>query len=497
MYTACTVLNVEGCWAPSVHANCNHNEVAALLKRSLAPTPTADENSRVPVLSVFRNLRALAKRWSGSRWSHLETAQSYSGALRRRYVDAERSLRVDGPVTGRDAMLSAFLKAEKFGYKKYGKPRMIFPRSPRYNLALASFLKPFEHWLWGYLTARRLFNGSRTRVVAKGLGMTARAGLIAKKMKSLDDCVVFEVDGSAFEAHVDTWQLQQEHAVYLAAHRGDPELHVLLRRQLVNEGVTAGGVRFSRAGGRASGDFNTGMGNTLIMLAVVVAVCKHLQVKFDVLVDGDNALVFLRGGDSARVVRCFAPLALSFSGHEMVLERPVRLMEHVRFGQCAPVELSPGRWRMVRDWVKVISQMTSNHAHLQQLAFVGPYLRGVAECELSLHVGVPVSQAFAARLLHLTEHHRAVDEHFYRDYQALGVDVDRRAQAKFVEPTTLARESFSRAFGLEPDAQLAVERYLSGLSLELKPWVTEESPWEDELLSSRPGLVDKFYGVWE
>jgi len=61
----------------------------------------------------------------------------------------------------------------------------------------------------------------------------------------------------------------------------------------------------------------------------------------------------------------------------------------------------------------------------------------------------------------------------------------------------LARESFSRAFGLEPDAQLAVERYLSGLSLELKPWVTEESPWEDELLSSRPGLVDKFYGVWE
>jgi len=83
MYTACTVLNVEGCWAPSVHANCNHNEVAALLKRSLAPTPTAGENSRVPVLSVFRNLRALAKRWGGSRWSHLETAQSYSGALRR------------------------------------------------------------------------------------------------------------------------------------------------------------------------------------------------------------------------------------------------------------------------------------------------------------------------------------------------------------------------------------------------------------------------------
>jgi hypothetical protein len=494
MYTACA-LSIEGCWAPSVHANCNHNEVAALLKRSLAPTPLADPSCRDPVLSVFKILRALARRWGGSRWSYLETAQSYSGALRRRYIDAERSLRVDGPVSHRDALLGAFLKAEKFGYKKYGKPRMIFPRSPRYNLALASFLKPFEHWLWGYLTSRRLFNGPTTRVVAKGLNMTARAGLIAKKFKSLDDCVVFEVDGSAFEAHVDVWQLQQEFAVYLAAHGGDRELARLLARQLVNEGTTQGGVRFSRSGGRASGDFNTGMGNTIIMLAVVVAVLKHLQVTFDVLVDGDNALVFLRGGDAERVVRCFAPLALSFSGHEMVLENPVRVLEHVRFGQSAPVELSPGRWHMVRDWTKVISQMTSNHAHLRELPFVGPYLRGVAQCELSLHVGVPVAQAFAARLIHVTEGSRAVDEHFYRDYQSLGVDIARRAEVKFVEPTTLARESFSRAFGLDPDAQLEVERHLSGLSMVLRPWRAEESPWVDDLLSSRPGLVDQFYGA--
>jgi len=237
------------------------------------------------------------------------------------------------------------------------------------------------------------------------------------------------------------------------------------------------------------------MGNTIIMLAVVVAVLRHLQVTFDVLVDGDNALVFLRGGDSERVVRCFAPLALSFSGHEMVLENPVRVLEHVRFGQSAPVELSPGRWHMVRDWTKVISQMTSNHAHLRELPFVGPYLRGVAQCELSLHVGVPVAQAFAARLIHVTEGSRAVNEHFYRDYQSLRVDIARRVEAKFVEPTTLARESFSRAFGLDPDAQLEVERHLSGLSMVLRPWREEESPWVDELLSSRPGLVDQFYGV--
>lgn len=495
MYTAC-FLQIEGCWAPSVHANCNHNEVAALLKRSLAPTPLADPCNRTKVLRVFSRFKDHARTWGGSRWSYLETAQSYKGMLRRRYTEAERSLRVDGPVTRRDALLGAFLKAEKFGYEKYGKPRMIFPRSPRYNLALASFLKPFEHWLWGTLTARRLFGGSNTRVVAKGLNATARGNLIVKKMRNLASCEVFEVDGAAFEAHVDRWQLEQgEHPVYLAAHGGDAELARLLSRQLVNEGVTNNGVRFSRSGGRASGDFNTGMGNTLIMLAVVVAVLRHLNVPFDVLADGDNALVFLRQCDSGRVRACFAPLSLLFSGHEMVLEKSTCIPEQVRFGQSAPVETSPGCWKMVRDWTKVISQMTSNHAHLNQPKFVAPYVRGVAQCELAIHAGIPVAQAYAARLIQLTDGTRAVDDSFYRDYEVLGVEVGRRGEAKFREPTTLARESFARAFGLEPQEQLLLERRLGEASLRCDDWQPEESPWHSELLSSRPGLVDKFFGA--
>jgi hypothetical protein len=494
MYTACNIGSlIEGCWAPSVHANCNHNEIFALLKRSLAPTPWADPLQRKPVLAVFRRLRSIVRRWGGSRWSHLETAQSYTGALRRRYIDAETSLR-DDPLADKDSKLGAFLKAEKFGYGKYGKPRMIFPRSPRYNLALASFLKPFEHWLWGYLTARRLFGGSNTRVVAKGLNGVERAGLIRRKFKSFANCVCFEVDGQAFEAHVDVWQLQQEHAVYLAAHSGDRELASLLVRQLVNEGTTPGGVKFSRSGGRASGDFNTGMGNTLIMLAVVVAVLRHINVKFDTLADGDNALVFLERGDADRVVSCFHTLALQISGHEMVLERPVSVLEGIRFGQCAPVELSQGKWQMVRDWRKVISQMTSSHAHLQQPAFIAPYLRGVAQCELSLNSGVPVIQNLARRLVVVTEGAKAVQDHMYRDYEVLGVRVSSRHLAKFVEPTAVARASFCRAFGVEPDAQIEMERDLDLVDLNVCEWEIEDSPWASaQLLDSRPGLVDKFY----
>lgn len=494
MYTVCTN-PVEGCWVPTVHTNCSHNEIAALLKRSLAPTTLAGPSERLPVIRVFASLARIARSWGGCKWSHLETAESYTGLLRRRYLEAEASLRVDGPVRGQDTILKAFLKAEKFGYRKYGKPRMIFPRSPRYNLALASYLKPFEHWLWGYLTGRRLFGGSNTRVVAKGLNAVQRAGLINRKFKSFANCVCFEVDGSTFEAHVDTWQLQKEFSVYLAAHGGDPDLQALLDRQLVNRGYTSNGVRFSREGGRASGDFNTGMGNSLIMLAVVVAVLKHLKVRFDVLVDGDNALVFLSEEVSSRVRACFAPLATRFSGHEMVLERPVRRLEEVRFGQSAPVEIATGKWTMVRDWIKVVSQMTSNHAHINEPRFALPYLRGVAMCELALNAGVPVVQTLARTILEQTEGVKAVDASFYRDYEALGVEIGKLRADRFKEPTAVARTSFEAAFGVEPERQLLMERELSKLVVQEPTWFPEYSPWETHLLDSRPGLVDKFFGV--
>jgi hypothetical protein len=221
---------LEGTWVPGVHANCHHNERAALLHRVLGPLPWPDDRPVGPRFSLaFRSLRRLGGRYCGYKWSHLETAQSYTGAMCRRYLEAERSLRVDGPLTSSDSFLSAFLKAEKITLKSYHKPRMIFPRSPRYNLVLASWLKPFEHWLWGRLTLkwffkdrepvwlkRHLTDHGSTRVVAKGLSPRSRANLIARKFRSFEGCVVFEADGKGFEAHVSTGQIDEEHSVYLA-----------------------------------------------------------------------------------------------------------------------------------------------------------------------------------------------------------------------------------------------------------------------------------------
>jgi len=456
---------LPGTWLPVVHSTCPHNELAALTLRVLAPlpgpvdAPLGDLPSR-----TFRRLRSVAARFPGHKWSHLETAQTYTGAMRRKYLLAAESLRC-WPVEKADARLDCFLKAEKVApLTKFPKPRMIFPRSARYNLEVASRLKPFEHWLWGRLTGSVLWGGSNTRVVAKGLSPQRRANLILRKFNSFEDCVCFEVDGKAFEAHVTSGQLEREHEVYRSAYPGDKGLARLLREQLVLGGRLPCGARFSRKGGRASGDFNTGMGNTMIMLSIVVGCLKAFNRPFDVLVDGDNSLIFLSGSDAGAVVTNFAALVLEQSGHEFTLERPVRIVEEIRFGRSAPVFLGPALgWTMVRDWRSVFSGALCSHRWLREPKFASEWLTGVARCELSLAIGVPLLQAWALKILSTTGFSGRVRCHPFQEYFVVGAWMAAAEASAEVSPE--ARFSFERAFGLSPDDQLRIEDGLEGLNL--------------------------------
>jgi hypothetical protein len=371
----------------------------------------------------------------------------------------------DGPLRSSDHRLKAFVKAEKWEGWKVAKPRMIFPRSPRYNLHLSTWLKPFEHWLWGNLKSRDVGGIGNSRVVAKGLNQTSRANLIVRKMRAIGDCMVFEVDGKAFEAHVDRWQLLCEHAVYESAYPRDGDLKKTLNKQLRNFGRTFSGVKFSRDGGRSSGDVNTGMGNTLVMLAVVAGVMRSLSVsRWDTLVDGDNALLFLPRYHCSRVHAEFGEVALRISGHEMTLERPVSVVEEVRFGRSAPVQTERG-WKMVRDWRRVLSHTTSSHVHLREPQFLREFLHGVALCERSLCGRVPVLWKFVERLRTCTSIRRNPRLHGLRDYEALGVDLAALVDAPVEQPDDLARQSFFKAFGVCPEEQVALEESLDGFSV--------------------------------
>lgn len=478
----------KGCWVPSIHASCICNERAALLLRSLGDTPASVGPGRARVRRVFDRFVRVARRYSGETWSHLETAHSYTGAMRGRYLEAERSLREDGPVSFADSYLRAFLKAEKVNSRhKFPKPRMIYPRSPRYNLDLASRLKPFEHWLWRNLKYRG--HSFVSRIAAKGLNAQQRARLIREKMDRIPGCVICEVDGKAFEAHVESYQLEQEHRVYAAAFPGDSGLKDLLQRQLKLTGVTTGGIKFSRKGARASGDFNTGMGNTMIFSAVVISALEDMGISgFDILADGDNCLLFLPPDRAVDVQREFYDIALE-AGHEMVLDSPVVELEKVRFGQSAPCELAPGDFVMVRDWRKILSNATSNHAHLRDLPFAKRWLRGVALCEAYLARSVPIVWRYAELLLEVTEGSDPLPLDRYPEYKQRGVVEGAYFCPRIVKPCELARESYSKAWDTPISEQLALESVM-GLGALSSIWTPEEPPTPEGWWDCCPGLCE-------
>lgn len=445
---------------PVVHRCCPHNEIAALVLRAMGPVP-AQVFDVLPLrtLREWRRLQRFCARYDQGQWSHFDTAMSYTGALRRRYLEAARSLADDGLSGFKDYYLRPFLKAEKNRVpSKMAKPRLIYPRSPRFNLELASRLKPFEHWLWGRLNGKVFGCGDGSRLVAKGLSPRQRANLIVRKFSAIRDCVCFEIDGKAFEAHVGPSQLAEERRTYLGAFRGDSRLVWLLDAQRELKG-NLNGAKFSRLGCRASGDFNTGLGNSLIFLVECVSALRAVGVHFDLLVDGDNALLFVSASDLPAVLSDFASLVESSSGHEVVLERPTSVIEEIRFGGSAPIHVWGTGWTMVREWHRVLSSALSSHIYLREPVFAKRWMSGVAQCELSLALGVPILQEWAVNTIQALGPVKAIKDDFLRDYNYLGgfrAGLDARVQVAME-----TRISFYRAFGVEPADQILMEEALS------------------------------------
>jgi len=210
------------------------------------------------------------------------------------------------------------------------------------------------------------------------------------------------------------------------------------------------------------------MGNSLIFLAEVVSALRELGVRADVLVDGDNALLFVSRGVLALVLREFPRLVRESSGHEVKLERPTSIIEEIRFGGSAPVWCGKKiGWSMVREWNRVLSGAFSSHIHLREPKFAKRWMNGVARCEMSIARGVPVLQSWALGAMHALSGAKLPRADFYRDYFALGAWIANEDAMVPVEDE--ARHSFARAFGVLPEEQKVMERGFTFSSMDL-PW---------------------------
>lgn len=463
------VPQVDGVWAPAVHANCVHNELAGLTWRTLGETP--DDPGSPELGAEFRTFRRLVRRANIHRVDYFDVIKRYSGAMREKYTRAWESLILDPEFTKADYRLSSFVKGEKVNPLKRAptKPRMIMARSARFNLELARYLHPVEAFLWRVLV-NQCPGMPKLRQVGKGLGPIARAELIRRKREAIGEgAVVFEVDGKRFEAHVTKRDLYREHGVYLAAHSNDKKLRSLLKHQLELRGRTLCGTRFYREGCRASGDYNTGLGNSLIMLAVCRAVMKIYQqsrpCRYDLLVDGDNCLFFVEGKEASLVRSQFGTLVSRVSSQEMEVEKPETTFERCVFGQSQPV-FNGKHYVMVRDFHKQLSCAFSGYKHYADRRHGLRVLKAIAQGELYLAIGLPVLQDYYKRAVELL-----ADIPDYRDPTPyleghvleavkLAGHWDIIQQVRTVRVSEAARVSFEAAFGVSSVEQKVLENRL-------------------------------------
>jgi len=456
----CYTPPLEGVWHPQVHRSCAHNAIRGLQLRTLGLNPSPTPLGVGLFSKAARLLRSVlvSRVEPFERWTYQRVVESYRvSRLRARYEEAHASLLADGLSTHRDAKVAAFVKAEKLAGYKVHKPRVIMGRSPRYNLELASYLKPLEHAVypafrgWGDMY-------TRTRLIGKGLCGEQRASLLRRKMLSTPGLVCFEVDCRSFESHMDISMLEEEHGIYSALLKS-PRLRQLLSWQLEFSGEFRSGVRYRAKGVRASGDFNTGLGNSLVMCCLVLAVAARLRTKFDMLVDGDNAVIFI-SLKHLNLWRRELPLVFKEMGHEAEMGEVASEVSGIVFGQSKPLCVN-GRWTMVRSPLKVLSHAFAGHQHFNEMRGGVRVLKSVAYCEAVLNRGVPVLQAFAhamlKRLRHVSFAREGVDLGNF-EYQRVATSSDGWRSRNWEVITTDARLQFERSWGIPVVQQLLWEK---------------------------------------
>jgi hypothetical protein len=400
-----------------------------------------------------------------SRMTRDEFVNRYTGAKKRKYEQAKEALDAIG-LHDRHFVLQAFVKAERRDMDKIKDPRMIQARSPYANIEIGTFIAPIEH----KLKATKI-KGMKDWW-AKGMNHAKVAKVIFTKMQRFRDGVVVSLDCSRFDKHVKSYQLKAVYRLYSKIYDDDPELRWMTEKLIKSRGWTRGGIRYTINGKRASGDQDTSLGNSIIMVAMVIACCSRLGLKYDILNDGDDNLLFIER-DSLPAIQQMVEMFREM-GHTLTVEKVADKMEDIVFRQSKPV-LVGDKWRMIRDPFKVLKSVAVVYKHCQHMKYGLKYLKFVIAQELQLSAGVPLLQPVLASLVAELSHVESLPDatdRFGGYLLALNRVKDVwDIQERPIEASTAL--SFADAFGIGVAEQDALSKELStpGLILGEGDWV--------------------------
>ncbi|APG76241.1 hypothetical protein 2 [Changjiang tombus-like virus 8] len=388
--------------------------------------------------------------------------EAYTGSKRRVYEDAYASLQKD-PITQFDAALHSFVKYEKQDLRKA--PRVINPRSPRYNLTLGKYIKFLEKRV--YRAINGAFGAHTSHTVIKGLNVMESGAVVAAKWARFCTPVAVGLDAKKFDMHTSIPALRYEHSVYTGIFPQSRELAQLLRWQEKNKGnayCEDGVVKFSMEGTRSSGDLNTSLGNCIIMCGLVYAYSKQRGVNVELCNNGDDCVVIMEAVDLAKFLHN-ASEWFTIYGYRMTIEEPVYELEHIEFCQSKVVRVGDTPV-MVRNLTNSITKDPMCLVPVQTPTVLQMWYRAVGDCGLSISSGVPVLQAYYALFQrHGKDYSDGFMKHVNKNTSHLTrmKGLDKLSVCAEIDPRT--RCSFYYAFGILPELQMQIEQVYSHMVL--------------------------------
>lgn len=477
-----------GLGIPFFHSNCKCNEIIAISNRALSPLESITEEGEKHLVRIRSAALRLGRSLSVVKLSRRSFVLSVKVPGKRKiYERAKVYLDKFGLDLG-NTRLSTFVKGEQV-HGESKDPRPIQAASPEYNIELGCYNKPIEELL-GKLRWNIAFPGAPTgRLIAKGLNNVQRGALISKKFHAFNNPVVIGIDASRFDMHVSRDWLKVEFEIYKGAYQHDPYLSSLLRWQLGPRGRTSKGVRYTLNGGRCSGVPNTGSGNSFVCCFLTLNYLCSRGIKFDFLCDGDDALIFLEEEDLHHLGEF--PEYCASLGFRMVIEAPARSLEDIEFCQSRPIEVTPGKWVMVRNPKRALYRGAMSQTSMATVIEAKQTLWAIGSCELALHSGVPVMQEYALWCL------RNGVKPSQRKLEMIKTKLSHNywTLPKSQEPKPIsigARITFANAFGIPLAEQLMLEQAFRSSDFTMSG-VVDELPTEDTGAGEVFSVDDKIY----
>lgn len=355
-------------------------------------------------------------------------------------------------VIPQDWKVKTFVKAEKLNLTKKPDPapRVIQPRSPVYNLVVGRYISPLEAILYKNITS--IFHHV---TVMKGMNARQMGAAISEKWQRLRRPVAVGFDVHRMDQFCTRSLLEWEHSVY-KMFIVDKKVRALIAKQLRNKGKAYcydGKVEYEVDGRRMSGDMNTGLGNCLIMCAVVYSALGE-NAEYYLANNGDDCVLFCNEWDLDDFLRKIQ-VVLKTIGLPTEFETPVYELEQVEFCQCHPV-FDGKDWYMIRDPRTCLDKDACTLKPVRSKREYDTLRASVAQSGLACAGHMPVFNEFYKAL------GRGAGVRVDRDLVETGLQrLAKGMNMNGVPVTTSARVSFFRAFDISPDEQVAMENHWS------------------------------------